>query len=70
MKMVFHESYGRLPARTLRLVKKFNVSPADLDFMLDQFMFQADGHTPASWEDVDLHIVDNSPNGYYQPRFF
>lgn len=64
--MTFHESYGSLPKSTLRLVKKYNVSPADFDFMLDQFM----GPVPDGWRWVNSHIVENSPNGYYQPRYF
>lgn len=66
MQMTFHESYGALPVSTLRLVKRYNVSPADFDFMLDQFM----GPVPDGWKWVNDHIVTNSPNGYYQPRFF
>jgi len=65
-KMVFDENYGNLPNKTLRLVKKYNVSPADFDYMLDQFM----GNVDDGWQWVDQHIVDNSPNGYYTPRFF
>lgn len=74
-KMTFHECYGTLPVRTLKLIKKFNVSPADLDFMLDQFMFKDetrwDGSSvPADWHDIDVHIVSNSETGMYNPKFF
>lgn len=62
-KMTFHESYGHLPVTTLRLVRKYNVSPADLDFMLDQF-------SENNWNVVNDHIVDNSASGMYTPRFF
>ena len=34
-KMTFHESYGSLPLKTLRLIRKYNVSPADFDQMTD-----------------------------------
>lgn len=64
--MTFHESYGHLPKSTLRLVKRYNVSPADFDFILDQFM----GPVPAGWSWVDDHIVSNSGTGIYRPRFF
>lgn len=64
--MTFHESYGTLPKDTLRLVKRFNVSPADFDMILDQFM----GPVPAGWSWVNDHILLNSTNGYYQPKFF
>ena len=64
--MTFHESYGTLPKDTLRLIKKHNVSPADFDFMLDQW----GGSIPEGWSWVNEHIVENSPKGYYQPRFF
>lgn len=64
--MTFHESYGSLPKSTLRLIKRHNVSPADFDFMLDMFS----GTVEEGWEWVDQHIVENSPTGYYQPRYF
>lgn len=66
MKLTFHESYGYLPRRTLALIRKYNVSPADFDFMLDQFM----GPVPAGWEWVNDHIVSNSETGMYVPRYF
>lgn len=72
--MTFHESYGNLPASTLALIKRHNVSPADFDLMLDSFMFQvADVTSPAvaaTWDDINDHITANSPNGYYVPRYF
>lgn len=73
--MTFHESYGNLPTKTLRLIRKHNVSPADFDYMLDMFMFEVQGAdaffvTGATWKSIDDHIVSNSPNGMYTPRFF
>lgn len=62
-KMVFDENYGNLPAKTLRLVKKYNVSPADLDLMTDLL-------GSLTWAHVDQHIIDNSENGYYNGRVF
>jgi hypothetical protein len=64
--MTFDEYYGRLPSSTLRLVKKYNVSPADFDFILDQFM----GTVQDGWSWVESHIRENSTAGYYQPKFF
>lgn len=64
--MTFHESYGTLPKSTLRLVKKFNVSPADFDLMLDMFS----GTVQEGWSWVDQHIQENSKSGYYTPRFY
>lgn len=74
--MTFHESYGSLPKNTLRLVKSKNVSPADFDYMLDQFMFASKDvgddspECRATWSEVNTHIIENSPNGYYTPRYF
>ena len=33
--MTFHESYGMLPKHLLRMVKRFNVSPADWNELTD-----------------------------------
>lgn len=66
MTLTFHESYGSLPKSTLRLVKRFNVSPADFDMMLDQFM----GPVPDGWVWVNSHIQANSAGGYYRPGFY
>lgn len=67
MQMTFHESYGSLPKSTLALIKRHNVSPADFDYMLDQFYapFVVDG-----WAMVNDHIKANSASGMYVPRFF
>jgi hypothetical protein len=62
-KMTFHEFYGTLPESTLRLIRKFNVSPADFDLMTDLL-----GN--CQWADVEDHIVSNSETGMYVPRFF
>lgn len=61
--MIFDENYGRLPSKTLALINKFNVSPADLDLMTD-ILGNYD------WPDIDKHIVDNSQKGYYIPQYF
>ena len=64
--MTFDEYYGHLPKDVLRLVKKYNVSPADFDIMLDMFM----GPVPDGWSWVKDHIVSNSETGIYRPRYF
>ena len=72
----FHESYGSLPTKTMRLIRKYNVSPADFDLMTDLLGFAA--WVPATvrqdgepdWSVIDDHIVSNSETGMYVPRFF
>lgn len=61
-KMTYHEYYGNLPAKTMRLIRKYNVSPADFDMMTDAF--------GSAWAAIDKHIIDNSADGYYQPKFY
>ena len=70
-KMTFHESYGNLPTKTLRLIRKHNVSTADFDELTDILGF--DAYRPGGiivWSVIDKHIIDNSQRGYYQPKFF
>lgn len=61
--MTFHESYGTLPRTTLRLIKKFNVSPADLDMIINYLVIP-------TWGEVDAHIISHSETGMYRPKFF
>lgn len=72
--MTFHESYGNLPVKTLRLIRKFNVSPADYDDMLDILNPWIDGDDSMpgrpDWDAIDEHIASNSETGMYRPRFF
>lgn len=72
--MTFHESYGTLPKNILRLIRRFNVSPADYDTMLDTLNPWIDGDDSMpgrpDWDAVEAHIIDNSTNGYYTPRYF
>lgn len=72
--MCFHESYGNLPVETLTLIGQYNVSPADYDMMLDLLnpWIDGDDSTPGrpDWQAINVHIIHNSPKGYYQPRFF
>lgn len=72
MKMTFHEYYGNLPVKTLRLIKKFNVSPADYDLMLDLLGNVAwdSEKSVALWHVIDEHIVSNSETGMYIARYF
>lgn len=71
-KTVYHESYGHLPESTLRLIRRFNVSPADFDLILDTYMYKVgtEPTTAADWIDVDEHIKANSVAGYYRMTFF
>lgn len=69
--MTFHEYYGHLPTKTLRLIRKFNVSPADFDLMTDLLGFVSYRHGGGiDWSVIDDHIVSNSETGMYNPRFF
>lgn len=69
MKMTFHESYGELPVKTYRLVRKYNVSPADYDLMLDLLNPWIDGDDSMpgrpDWDSINNHIILNSVRGYY-----
>lgn len=57
MKMTFHESYGELPAGILRLIKEYNVSPADYDLIVEC--------AGTDWVFIRYHILTYSTNGYY-----
>ena len=63
MKMTFHEYYGDLPVSTLRLVRKYNVSPADYRMIVDELGVP-------TWREIEANIVSNSETGMYIPRFF
>lgn len=54
--MVFHEVYGEVSKRTLSLIKKNNVTPAE--WYMIEFEFATDK------ERAD-HIVSHSMNGVY-----
>ncbi len=70
--MTYDENYGSLPKATLRLIKRYNVSPADYDVMLDILGLAAwdSEKSRAIWSVIDIHILDNVVRGYYYPRFF
>lgn len=68
--MTFHESYGTLPVKTLRLIRKYNVSPADFDLITDILGLAAYSAMGIDWSVLDEHIVSNSETGMYRPRFF
>lgn len=57
--MVFHESYGELPANLLRLIKKHNVSPSDYAEL--ELKYGA-GH----FDEMRQAIIQFSKNGSYQ----
>lgn len=63
--MTFHECYGELPASTLRLVKRANVSPADFDMLLYKF-----GRVDTHFPDVEKFIKEYIVNGIYRPPFY
>lgn len=67
MKLVFNEWYGELRQSTLNLVKKYNVSPADFDMLLDDW---TDNYGQTDWFGLNNTIRKRSPNGYYQPVLF
>lgn len=67
--MTFHESYGNLPKSTLRLIKKFNVSPADWDY-LNEMLANMHWDGSLTHEIIEQHIISNSETGIYNPRFF
>lgn len=60
--MTFHESYGFLPSKTLRLIRKFNVSPSDFDWIIDVLCIP-------TWDEVDEYIVSHSKTGMYRLSF-
>lgn len=68
--MTFHESYGTMPVKTLRLIRKCNVSPADYDFIMMESsrVFGEEGEI--DWTVINEHIISNSETGMYRPRFF
>jgi len=63
LKMTFHETYGKLPVKTLRLIRKYNVSPADW-YDIEAFM---PAHT---WQEINDHIISRSETGMYRPGYF
>lgn len=71
MNMTFHESYGDLPKSTLRLIKKYNVSPADYDGLLNELsLVWSDDIADCEWRELELTIVSHSETGMYRPEFF
>lgn len=54
--MTFHESYGDLRTDTLRLIRKFNVSPADYDRIMDVL-------GAPTWDEVNEFIRIHSTSG-------
>lgn len=54
--MTFHENYGELPASTLRLYKRDNVTPAEHDMMVEVGTMSF----PEIEAYVKSHMVDGS----------
>lgn len=65
--MTFHESYGLLRQSTLRLIRQFNVSPADYDSILSVFNWTWDRSTDIDFDVVDSFIRAGSQSGIYRP---
>lgn len=62
--MTFHESYGELRSDTLRLIRKYNVSPADYDRIVDVL-------GAPTWDEVNDLILSHSTDGYLRlPIYF
>lgn len=71
--MTFHESYGHLPMRLLRLYKQVNVSPADHDTIMDRFGFSYDTQEsiPAeTWERISEFVTLSSTTGSFRTSLY
>lgn len=61
----FDERFGLLPIRTLRVIKRFNVSQSDFDCMLMRWGYHY-GQAGIPWSDVERHIITHAVNGNYR----
>lgn len=69
--MTFHESYGDLASSTLRLIKRYNVSPADYDMLLSQFGLTWKDTENIPWDILNDFITSHSRSGIYvAPTFY
>lgn len=59
MTMRFNEQYGMLPTNIDRMLKRFNVSPADYNALAEAF--------GADWASMRAHVVSHSKTGMYRP---
>lgn len=59
--MAFHEAYGEVALKTLQLIKRANVSPADWYDL--EYMYDTD-------PERHQHILDHMVDGTYRPRYF
>lgn len=62
MKMVFNEWYGEIPVSLNRMLKKYNVSPADFQTLESYF--------GDNWANIQDAIRDYSPKGYFNEFLF
>lgn len=53
--MKYHESYGAIPTHLLRMVKRFNVSPADWDALIVRH--------DTDWQSIREDILAGVPEG-------
>lgn len=65
--MTFHESYGQVRKDTLRLIRKYNVSPADYDTLLAACGWDWTKYEVIDFDVVNDMIVSASRDGYYRP---
>jgi hypothetical protein len=59
---MFHESYGEVTRKQLAIYRKFNVSPADHDLLVEYFGDNTDAL-------ID-EVIACSTHGYYRPSFY
>ena len=59
--MAYDENYGIVPDVTMRMIKRYNVSPSDYDTLCVVFDHDVAG--------MQAHIIQNSQKGYYNPKY-
>lgn len=67
--MTFHESYGELPKRVLTLIRRYNISPADYDQILNAFGYVY-GDSDIDWTSVVTYIEAATVSGIYRPSMY
>jgi hypothetical protein len=61
--MVFDECYGEIPRSLHRAIRKYKVTPAQYYMLEDEF-----GAT--NFDTIEAWIKGNSPDGYFQERYW
>ncbi len=56
--MTFDENYGELPKSTLRLIRKFNVTPAEYDLMTQHMCY--------TFAEIEECILSRSVDGIFR----